>query len=72
MLRVALPGFGYTEAPSVVVKGVGNGAGGCEIQTFIEIDTPAVRMGVATDQEGCYKIHYTNTLCIRLSCISTE
>ena len=50
--EVALPGFGYTEAPSVVVKGVGNGAGGCEIQTFIEIDTPAVRMGVATDQEG--------------------
>ena len=39
----------YTEAPSVVVKGVGNGAGGCEIQTFIEIDTPAVRMGVAVD-----------------------
>ena len=50
--EVSLPGFGYTEAPSVVVKGVGNGAGGCEIQTFIEIDTPAVRMGVATDQEG--------------------
>ena len=47
--EVSLSGFGYTEAPSVVVKGVGNGAGGCEIQTFIEIDTPAVRMGVATD-----------------------
>ena len=50
--EISLAGFGYTEAPSVVVKGVGNGAGGCEIQTFIEIDTPAVRMGVATDQEG--------------------
>jgi len=50
--EVSLNGFGYTEAPSVVVKGVGNGAGGCTIQTFIEIDTPAVRMGVATDQEG--------------------
>ena len=50
--EISLPGFGYTEAPSVVVKGVGNGAGGCEIQTFIEIDTPAVRMGVATDQVG--------------------
>ena len=50
--EVSLPGFGYTEAPSVVVRGVGNGAGGCEIQTFIEINTPAVRMGVATDQEG--------------------
>ena len=47
--EVSLSGFGYTEAPSVVVKGVGNGAGGCEIQTFIEIDTPAVRMGVSTD-----------------------
>ena len=34
------------------MKGVGNGAGGCEIQTFIEIDTPAVRMGVAIDTEG--------------------
>ena len=50
--EVSLSGFGYTEAPSVVVKGVGNGAGGCEIQTFIEIDTPAVRMGVAVDNEG--------------------
>ena len=47
--EISLTGFGYTEAPSVVVKGVGNGAGGCEIQTFIEIDTPAVRMGVAVD-----------------------
>ena len=50
--EISLSGFGYTEAPSVVVKGVGNGAGGCEIQTFIEIDTPAVRMGVAVDQIG--------------------
>ena len=50
--EISLSGFGYTEAPSVVVKGVGNGSGGCEIQTFIEIDTPAVRMGVATDQTG--------------------
>ena len=50
--EVSLSGFGYTEAPSVVVKGIGNGAGGCEIQTFIEIDTPAVRMGVAVDVDG--------------------
>ena len=50
--EVSLSGFGYTEAPSVVVKGVGNGAGGCEIVTSIEIDTPAVRMGVAVDTEG--------------------
>ena len=36
----------------MLLKVVGNGAGGCEIQTFIEIDTPAVRMGVSTDQVG--------------------
>ena len=46
------PGAGYTEAPSVVGKGIGNGAGGCEIQTIIDIDTPAVRMGVSIDAEG--------------------
>ena len=50
--EISLFGFGYTEPPSVVVKGVGNGAGGCEIETFIEIDTPAVVMGVATDTIG--------------------
>jgi len=50
--EVSIPGYGYTEAPAVVIKGVGNGAGGCTIETFIEIDTPAVRMGVATDFEG--------------------
>ena len=50
--ELSLTGFGYTEPPSVVVKGVGNGAGGCEIETFIEIDTPAVQMGVATDTTG--------------------
>ena len=50
--EVSLSGFGYTEAPSVVIRGVGNGAGGCIIETEIEIDTPAVRMGVAVDSEG--------------------
>tara|TARA_B100000427_G_scaffold189705_1_gene157639 strand:+ start:64 stop:3243 length:3180 start_codon:yes stop_codon:yes gene_type:complete len=50
--EVSLNGFGYTEPPSVVVKGVGNGAGGCEIETSIEIDSPAVRMGVSTDTTG--------------------
>ena len=50
--EISLSGFGYTEAPSVVVKGIGNGAGGCEIQTIIDIDTPAVRMGVSIDAEG--------------------
>ena len=47
--EISLAGIGYTEAPSVVVKGVGSGAGGCEIQTFLDIDTPAVRMGVSID-----------------------
>ena len=42
------------------MKGVGNGAGGCEIQTFIEIDTPAVRMGVAVDTEGVTAVSYTH------------
>jgi len=50
--QISLNGFGYTEAPSVVIKGVGNGAGGCVMETQIEIDTPAVRMGVAVDSEG--------------------
>ena len=50
--EISLTGFGYTEPPSVVVRGVGNGAGGCVIETGIEIDTPAVRMGVAIDSEG--------------------
>jgi hypothetical protein len=50
--EISLPGFGYTEAPSVVVRGIGNGAGGCVIETSIEIDSLAVRMGVAVDQEG--------------------
>jgi hypothetical protein len=54
-VEVSIPGFGYTEAPSVVVKGVGNGAGGCEVETFIDIDTPAVLMGVATDFDGVTK-----------------
>ena len=50
--EITLNGFGYTEAPSVVIRGVGNGAGGCLIETSIDIDTPAVRMGVAVDSEG--------------------
>ena len=50
--EISLNGFGYTEPPSVVVKGVGNGNGGAVLETQIEIDTPAVRMGVAIDQEG--------------------
>ncbi len=47
--ELVLSGRGYTEAPSVVIKGVGLGAGDAIITSRIEIDTPAVRMGVATD-----------------------
>ena len=50
--EISLAGFGYTEPPSVVIKGIGNGSGGAVLETEIEIDTPAVRMGVAIDQEG--------------------
>ena len=50
--EISLSGFGYTEPPSVVIRGVGNGSGGCELKTLIEIDTPSVRMGVSVDQEG--------------------
>jgi len=48
--EISLNGRGYTEAPSVVIKGVGSGAGEAKIESVIEIDTPAVRMGIATDE----------------------
>jgi hypothetical protein len=48
--EISLNGRGYTEAPSVVIKGVGSGAGEAKIESTIEIDTPAVRMGIATDE----------------------
>ena len=49
---LSLSGRGYTEPPSVVVRGVGAGSGGAVIESFIEIDTPAVTMGVAVDRGG--------------------
>jgi len=48
--EISLNGRGYTEAPSVVIKGIGSGAGEAIIESVIEIDTPAVRMGIATDE----------------------
>ena len=45
-------GSEYTEPPAVVIRGTGTGNAGAEIQSVITIDTPAVRMGVATDQTG--------------------
>ena len=50
--NISLSGRGYTEAPSVVIKGVGTGAGGAVIESIIEIDTPAVTMGIAIDVVG--------------------
>jgi hypothetical protein len=49
LAEVALGGRGYTEAPSVVIRGSGNGATGAVIQSKITIDEPAVRMGIASD-----------------------
>lgn len=49
---LSLNGRGYTEPPSVVVRGVGSGSGGAVIESSIEIDTPAVVMGVAVDRAG--------------------
>lgn len=47
--EVSIPGSGYTDPPSVIIKGSGNGNSGAEIQALLTIDTPAVRMGVAVD-----------------------
>jgi hypothetical protein len=49
---LVLSGSGYTEAPSVVIRGTGSGSGGAVIRAEIEIDNPAVRMGVAIDEVG--------------------
>ena len=49
---ISLSGRGYTEPPSVVIKGIGTGSGGATIESIIEIDTPAVRMGIAVDATG--------------------
>ena len=45
-------GSEYTSPPSIVVKGIGNGAAGAVVEASITIDTPAVRMGVAVDSTG--------------------
>ncbi len=44
-----LNGSGYTESPSIIVRGIGSGSGGAVIKSVIEIDTPAVVMGIADD-----------------------
>jgi len=49
---LTLSGRGYTEPPSVVIRGTGIGNTGAEIETEISITEPAVRMGVAEDETG--------------------
>jgi hypothetical protein len=50
--EISIGGSGYTEPPSVIVRGTGTGSSGAVIESIIEIDNPAVRMGVATDITG--------------------
>jgi hypothetical protein len=50
--ELVLAGNGYTEPPSVVIRGTGTGASGAIVESVIEIDSPAVRMGIAVDTAG--------------------
>lgn len=49
---LTLAGSRYTEPPAVTVRGSGTGASGAVIESIIEIDTPAVVMGVSVDQSS--------------------
>jgi len=49
---ILVAGSGYTDPPSIIINGQGTSASAASIQSFIEIDTPSVRMGVATDSTG--------------------
>ncbi len=50
--EIVLSGSEYTEPPAVVIRGTGTGNSGAEIESFVTIDTPAVRMGIAIDETG--------------------
>ena len=50
--EIVLPGSEYTEPPAVIISGTGTGNAGAEIESFITIDSPAVRMGIAIDEDG--------------------
>jgi hypothetical protein len=50
--EIVLPGSEYTEPPAVIIGGTGTGNAGAEIESFITIDSPAVRMGIAIDEDG--------------------
>ena len=47
--EVSITGSGYTSAPSIVIAGTGSGNAGAAVEAIVEIDTPAVRMGVSTN-----------------------
>jgi hypothetical protein len=47
--EITLEGNGYTEPPSIVIRGTGTGAAGAVIESVIEITSYAVRMGISTD-----------------------
>ena len=47
--EVSISGSGYTSAPSIVIAGTGSGNAGGAVEAVVDIDTPAVRMGVATN-----------------------
>ena len=49
---IILSGSEYTEPPAVIIRGTGTGNSGAVIESSITIDTPAVRMGISTDQTG--------------------
>jgi hypothetical protein len=51
-VSVSVPGSGYTAPPAVIIKGTGSAPAGAVITSQIEIDTPAVRMGVACDYDN--------------------
>ena len=47
--EVSISGSGYTSAPSIVINGTGAGNAGASVQSVIDIDSPGVQMGVATN-----------------------
>jgi hypothetical protein len=49
---LGVEGSGYTDPPAVIIKGSGSSSSGAIIQSYITIDTPAVRMGVSVDSES--------------------
>jgi hypothetical protein len=49
---LVLAGSGYTEPPSVVIRGTGSGSSGAVIESVIELNSPAVRMGISTDGDA--------------------